>query len=78
MIIPYTELSESALHGLLESFVTREIAVSDLSGSVESKVAQVKRLLEQGRAVILYEPREQSFTIVFKEDVPPDEERPEV
>lgn len=73
MIIPHQDLSEEALQGLLESFVTREIAVSDLEGGVESKVNAVRRLLDQGRAVILYEPQEQSFTVVFKDELPKEE-----
>lgn len=70
MIIPHTELSEDALSGLIEAFVSREIEVSDLHVSLESKAAFVRRLLDDGKAVILFEPRDESFTIVFKEDVP--------
>lgn len=70
MIIPHQELSDDALAGLIESFVTREIAVSDLGISVAVHSDRVRKMLNDGRAVILYEPQEQTFTIVFKDQVP--------
>lgn len=70
MIIPHQELSDGALAGLIESFVTREIAVSDLGVSVAVQTDRVRKMLNDGQAVILYEPQEQTFTIVFKDQVP--------
>jgi hypothetical protein len=57
MQIPHAALSPDALQGLLEEFVSREgteYGTHDVS--LAAKVAQVRRQLETGRAVILYDP----------------------
>jgi hypothetical protein len=64
MQIPYTALSPDALQNLLEEFVTRE--GTDYGNHVYSladKVQQVRRQLETGRAVIVYDPETTSCHI---------------
>lgn len=63
--VPYTSLSESALAGLLEEFVTR--AGTDY-GAVErplaEKIADVRRQLVRGEAKIVYDPESETANIV--------------
>ncbi len=55
MIIPHAQLSPDALQGLLEEYVTRDgTDYGDHEMSLESKVAQVRRKLDTGEAVILF------------------------
>ncbi len=57
MRIPHTSLSETALQNLLEEFVTREGTDYGLQPvSLDDKVSQVRRQLDMGRAVIVYDP----------------------
>jgi len=70
MIIPHDQLSAEALTGLIKEFVTREgTDYGAVEVSFETKVAQVRSALEAGRAVILYDDKDESFTIVFKEQL---------
>lgn len=71
MIIPHDQLSAEALAGLIEEFVTRDGTDYGMAEvSLETKVAQVRSALQAGRAVILYDDKDASFTIVFKEQLP--------
>lgn len=55
MLIPVEQLSDAALQGLIEEFVTRDgTDYGDCEASLESKVAQVRRQLASGDAVILF------------------------
>jgi uncharacterized protein YheU (UPF0270 family) len=63
--VPYKELSEEALRGVVESFVLREgtdYGARDVPH--EQKVAQVIRQLERGEARIMFDPVSQSVAIV--------------
>lgn len=71
MIIPHDQLSAEALTGLIRDFVSREgTDYGAVEVSFETKVAQVRSALEEGRAVILYDNKDETFTIVFKEQLP--------
>lgn len=55
MIIPYQSLSQEALAGLIEEFVTRDgTDYGDNETPLEQRVAQVKTLLVSGQVVVLY------------------------
>jgi len=55
MIVPFDALSAEALNGLLEEFVTRDgTDYGDQEISLSAKVAQVRRMLSSGEAVILF------------------------
>jgi uncharacterized protein len=72
MQIPHTALSPEALQNLLEEFVTRE--GTDYGAQVYSladKVRHVRRQIETGKAVILYDPRTSTSHIEVRERVQP-------
>jgi uncharacterized protein YheU (UPF0270 family) len=67
MVIPYRDLSETALRGVLESFVLREgTDYGEREISLDQKVAQVLRQLERGEAQIVFDPVVESVDIVVK------------
>jgi len=60
-MVPYQRLSPEALRGVIEEFVTRDgTEFSD----VAVKVEQVRRQLEQGTAVIVYDPNTRTCNVV--------------
>jgi uncharacterized protein YheU (UPF0270 family) len=65
MQIPWNQLSSDALTGLIEEYATRE---GTEYGSTEiplsSKVKQIRKQLEAGEAIILYDPDTQTGNIV--------------
>lgn len=65
VVIPYTELSEDALRGVLESFVLREgTEYGERDFSLEQKVAHVVRQLKRGEAQIVFDPGSETVDIV--------------
>ena len=64
MLIPHDMLTDEALQGLLDEFVTRD--GTELTDAVK-KIAQVRRLLESGKAAISYDEGSESCTIVLTE-----------
>ncbi len=70
--IPFEELSSEALQGLLEEYVSREgTDYGHTSYSLAQKVAAVKRQLETGKAVIVFDPGSSTCNIVPQQDLPP-------
>ena len=70
IVIPHGELSESALRGVLESFVLREgTDYGEREISLDQKVAQVLRQLERGEAQIIFDATLQSVDIVVTRPV---------
>ena len=67
--IPVAELSEAALHGLVEAFVLREgTDYGELHHSLADKVDQVIRQLTDKKARILFDPVSESVDIVVVND----------
>jgi uncharacterized protein YheU (UPF0270 family) len=65
IVIPHRELSDSALRGVLESFVLREgTDYGEREVSLDQKVAQVLRQLERGEAHIVFDAQLESIDIV--------------
>lgn len=70
MIIPYSLLSPAVLQGVIEDFVLRE--GTDYgehpagAQTLESKVSQVRRQLEQGDVVVVFDQASESCDIVSK------------
>jgi uncharacterized protein YheU (UPF0270 family) len=65
IIVPYTELSEEALRGVLESFVLREgTEYGERDFPLDQKVAQVLRQLQRGEAQIVFDPDSETVDIV--------------
>ncbi|MEM9345544.1 MAG: YheU family protein [Planctomycetota bacterium] len=65
MRIPHQQLSTDTLDGLIEEFVTRN--GTDLTDAPRS-IEQVRKLLEQGKAVIAFDEDEESCNILLRED----------
>ena len=67
MQIPHDQLSQDALDGLLEEFVTREgTDYGQADYSLVDKVAQVRAQLERGEVVICFDSYLQSCTLMTK------------
>jgi uncharacterized protein YheU (UPF0270 family) len=65
LVIPHHQLSPEALSGLIEEFVTRDGTDSGYTrGSLAENVARVRRQLDRGEAVIVYDARTQTGNIV--------------
>jgi uncharacterized protein len=65
--IPYQELSEAALRGVIEAFVLREgTEYGERDVSLERKAADVLRQLEKGEAQIVFDPNTETVDIVVK------------
>ena len=65
IVIPYRDLSDTALRGVLESFVLREgTDYGEREVSLDQKVAHVLRQLERGEAHIVFDTVLESIDIV--------------
>lgn len=65
VVVPHTALSPEALSSVIEEFVTR--AGTDYGArerSFEEKLADVRRQLERGEAMIVFDPEEGTINIV--------------
>ena len=63
--VPWESLSEEALQGVIEEFVSREgteYGVSEVS--LKDKYLQVRRQIESGEVAITYNEEDQSCTLV--------------
>ena len=64
VIVPPEALSVSTLQALLEEFVTREgTDYGPREYTLEQKVASVRRQLERGEVVIVFEPESSTTTL---------------
>jgi uncharacterized protein YheU (UPF0270 family) len=67
MIIPMDALSDEALNGLIEEFVTRDgTDYGEIETSLAHKVTQVKAQLKRGDVVILYSEARGDVNIVSR------------
>ena len=65
--IPYQQLSEDALRGVLESYIHREgTDYGEFEYSDDDKVAQLLMALKQGDAVIVFDPVLDSCNLMGK------------
>lgn len=68
--VPYTALSQEALEGLVEEFVTREGTDYGLrEHSLEQKRADVMRQLVRNEVAIVFDPSAESTTLVRREEL---------
>jgi len=68
IVVPPEALSAEALLGLIEAFITREgTDYGEVEWSLADKVQQVRRLLERGEALIVFDPLTETCTIVPRE-----------
>lgn len=74
MRIPHTALAPDTLQRLIEEFVTREgTDYGEQVYTLAQKVVQVKRQLDQGLVVLVYDPHSESCHIVTHDAVPPED-----
>jgi uncharacterized protein len=70
MIIPYERLSQEALHGLINEFVTRPGTDTGYTETtLEQNIDMVKRQLKRGDAIIVYDETTQTANIVPKKQM---------
>lgn len=68
--IPWQQISSAALKGLLEEFVSRDgTDYGEIEIGLEQRCEQVKQLLKQGSAVILFSEESGQCNIVAKEQL---------
>lgn len=71
LVIPHHRLSAGALTGLIEEFVTRDGTDSGYTrGSLTENVAMVRRQLDRGEAVIVFDDITKTCNIVPADKVP--------
>jgi uncharacterized protein YheU (UPF0270 family) len=64
LVIPHQQLSPEALSGLIEEFVTRDGTDSGYTrGSLAENTSMVRRQLDAGQAVIVYDNRTHTCNI---------------
>ncbi len=74
MKIPYKDLSEDALNGVLDDYVLREgtdygdFAEGEAKLSLEAKRSAVLGLLESGEAQLWFDPQTETTTLRLPED----------
>ena len=65
VVVPYTELSEGALRGVVESFVLREgTEYGEQDFSLDQKVEHVLRQLRRREVQIVFDPETETVDIV--------------
>lgn len=68
--IPYQQLSEDALRGVIEEFIQREgTDYGEVEFSLEDKVTQVLSLLKSGQSIVVFDPQTESTTIMGKDEL---------
>jgi len=76
LVIPHRQLSPEALSGLIEEFVTRDGTDSGYTrGSLVENVAKVRRQLNAGEAVIVFDNRTHTCNIKPADTVPKHDRR---
>ena len=64
--VPYQALSEGALQGIIEEYITRESEVTD--GSLESKRFEILQQLKDGVAMITYDAKLGSTQLSMRDE----------
>lgn len=70
MIIPPHLLETETLVRLLEDFVTREGTDNGDDTPLETRVQRVRRALDKGEAVIVFDPLSEHCRLMLRRDVP--------
>ncbi|MEM1416599.1 MAG: YheU family protein [Myxococcota bacterium] len=70
LLIPWEQLSADALRGVMEEYVSREgTDYGHAEVSFDAKVAAVRRQLERGEVVVLFDPRAGTCNLMPARDV---------
>ena len=70
MLIPASLLEADTLTRLIEDFVTREGTDNGDDTPLQTRVQRVRRALDKGEAVIVFDPQSQQCQLALKRDVP--------
>ncbi|WP_372877912.1 YheU family protein [Pseudomonas sp.] len=70
MLIPAPLLETDTLTHLIEDFVTREGTDNGDETPLQTRVQRVRRALDNGEAVIVFDPQSQQCQLALKRDVP--------
>ncbi len=69
VIVPYDELSASALKGVIEQYVSRDgIDSSHVDLSFDQKIEQVKQNLKVGKAILVFDQISKTCNIFSEND----------
>ena len=69
IVVPPERLSPEALLGVIDEFITREgTDYGHEETDIEAKRAQVRRQLDDGEAVILFDPATESVNVLLERD----------
>lgn len=70
MLIPYDLLEPDTLTRLIEDFVTRDGTDNGDETPLTTRVARVRRALEKGEAVIVFDADSQQCQLALRHEVP--------
>jgi hypothetical protein len=70
VLIPASLLETDTLTRLIEDFVTREGTDNGDETPLQTRVQHVRRALDKGEAVIVFDPESQQCQLALKRDVP--------
>ncbi len=70
MLIPQEMLEPETLTRLIEDFVTRDGTDNGDETPLETRVARVRRALDKGEAVIVFDVESEQCQLAMKHDVP--------
>lgn len=70
MLIPANLLEAETLTRLIEDFVTRDGTDNGDETPLDTRVIRVRRALDKGEAVIVFDPESQQCQLALKRDVP--------
>lgn len=73
VLVPWDKLSPAVLSNVIEEFVTREgTEYGETDVPLATKVAQVRRQLDKGDIVVLFDGKSETVNLVPKREVPPE------
>ncbi|WP_443200956.1 YheU family protein [Pseudomonas sp. CNPSo 3701] len=70
VLIPANMIEADTLTRLIEDFVTREGTDNGDETPLQTRVDRVRRALDKGEAVIVFDPESQQCQLALKRDVP--------
>jgi len=76
LVIPHNQLQPETLHALIEEFVTRHGAIhGHAEAPLERMISEVLNQLNSGQVVVVFDEKEETCTIMSKQDANETERR---